>query len=96
MACHYCKKDVAPSAKFCPLCTEHVKLIIANYFGNVHSSKLTEDTNFIDDLGTDSLDTMNLVTAFEENFGVEISDREAEKILTIGDAIKFLKKSATW
>ena len=51
-----------------------------------------KDYHFIDDLGADSLDTVELVMAFEEEFGSEISDSEAEKILTVGDAIKFIEK----
>ena len=54
-------------------------------------AKVTEEASFIDDLGADSLDTVELVMAFEEEFGSEISDSEAEKILTVGDAIKFIE-----
>ena len=50
---------------------------------------------FIDDLGADSLDTVELVMAFEEEFGTEISDSEAEKILTVGNAIKFVENSTS-
>ena len=53
-----------------------------------------EDYYFIDDLGADSLDTVELVMAFEEEFGSEISDSEAEKILTVGDAVKFIEGKA--
>ena len=67
-----------------------VKKIVADHLG-VEEAKLTEDTSFIDDLGADSLDTVELVMAFEEEFGSEISDSEAEKILTVGDAIKFIE-----
>ena len=63
--------------------------IVADHLG-VDEEKVTED-DFIDDLGADSLDTVELVTAFEEEFGSEISDSEAEKILTVGDAIKFVE-----
>ena len=58
-------------------------------------SKANEMSNFIDDLGADSLDTVELVMAFEEEFGSEISDTEAEKILTVGDAIKFIENKST-
>ena len=57
----------------------------------VDEAKVTEEASFIDDLGADSLDTVELVMAFEEEFGSEISDSEAEKILTVGDAIKFIE-----
>ena len=57
----------------------------------VTKEKVTEEASFIDDLGADSLDTVELVMAFEEEFGSEISDSEAEKILTVGDAIKFIE-----
>jgi acyl carrier protein len=72
---------------------EKIKKIIVDHLG-VDSAKVTEDASFIDDLGADSLDTVELVMAFEEEFGAEISDSEAEKILTVGDAIKFVEKSA--
>ena len=52
---------------------------------------MTDEASFIDDLGADSLDTVELVMAFEEEFGSEISDSDAEKILTVGDAIKFIE-----
>ena len=57
--------------------------------------KITDEASFIDDLGADSLDTVELVMAFEEEFGSEISDSEAEKILTVGDAIKFIESKAS-
>jgi len=71
---------------------EKIKKIIVDHLG-VDSAKVTDDASFIDDLGADSLDTVELVMAFEEEFGAEISDSEAEKILTVGDAIKFVEKS---
>tara|TARA_B110000196_G_C21052520_1_gene618111 strand:- start:277 stop:519 length:243 start_codon:yes stop_codon:yes gene_type:complete len=67
-----------------------VKKMVADHLG-IEEVKVTEESNFIDDLGADSLDTVELVMAFEEEFGSEISDSEAEKILTVGDAIKFIE-----
>ena len=67
-----------------------VKKMVADHLG-VEELKVTDEANFIDDLGADSLDTVELVMAFEEEFGAEISDSEAEKILTVGDAIKFIE-----
>ena len=67
-----------------------VKNMVAEHLG-VEEVKVTEEANFIDDLGADSLDTVELVMAFEEEFGSEISDNDAEKILTVGDAIKFIE-----
>jgi len=67
-----------------------VKKMVADHLG-VEEIKVTEEANFVDDLGADSLDTVELVMAFEEEFGSEISDSEAEKILTVGDAIKFIE-----
>ena len=74
--------------------SDKVKKMVADHLG-VEESKVNDEANFIDDLGADSLDTVELVMAFEEEFGSEISDSEAEKILTVGDAIKFIEgKSA--
>ena len=70
-----------------------VKKMVADHLG-VEETKVTEEASFIDDLGADSLDTVELVMAFEEEFGSEISDSEAEKILTVGDAIKFIESKA--
>tara|TARA_Y100000590_G_scaffold467469_1_gene646490 strand:+ start:1937 stop:2176 length:240 start_codon:yes stop_codon:yes gene_type:complete len=70
-----------------------VKKMVADHLG-VDESKVTEEANFIDDLGADSLDTVELVMSFEEEFGSEISDSEAEKILTVGDAIKFIESKS--
>ena len=67
-----------------------VKKIVSDHLG-VDEAKVIEEASFIDDLGADSLDTVELVMAFEEEFGSEISDSEAEKILTVGDAIKFIE-----
>ena len=71
-----------------------VKKIVADHLG-VEETKVTDEASFIDDLGADSLDTVELVMAFEEEFGSEISDTEAEKILTVGDAIKFIEGKAS-
>ena len=71
-----------------------VKKMVADHLG-IDAKKVTEEANFIDDLGADSLDTVELVMAFEEEFGSEISDSEAEKILTVGDAIKFIESRAS-
>ena len=67
-----------------------VKKIVADHLG-VEEEKVLDEASFIDDLGADSLDTVELVMAFEEEFGAEISDSEAEKILTVGDAVKFIE-----
>jgi acyl carrier protein len=72
---------------------ERVKKIVVEHLG-VEPDKVTESASFIDDLGADSLDTVELVMAFEEEFGCEIPDDAAETILTVGDAIKFLEKNA--
>ena len=74
---------------------DKVKKIIAEHLGIDDMSKITDDARFIDDLGADSLDTVELVMAFEEEFGSEISDSEAEKILTVGDAIKFIESKSS-
>ena len=71
-----------------------VKKMVVDHLG-VDETKVTNEANFIDDLGADSLDTVELVMAFEEEFGSEISDTEAEKILTVGDAIKFIASKST-
>ena len=70
-----------------------VKKIVADHLG-VDEQKVMDEASFIDDLGADSLDTVELVMAFEEEFGSEISDNEAEKILTVGDAVKFIEAKA--
>ena len=70
-----------------------VKKIVADHLV-IEEAKVTDESSFIDDLGADSLDTVELVMAFEEEFGSEISDSEAEKILTVGDAIKFIESKA--
>jgi acyl carrier protein len=72
---------------------ERVKKIVVEHLG-VEPDKVTDNASFIDDLGADSLDTVELVMAFEEEFGCEIPDDAAETILTVGDAVKFLEKNA--
>ena len=72
---------------------ERVKKIVVENLG-VEADNVSEAASFIDDLGADSLDTVELVMAFEEEFGSEISDSEAEKILTVGDAVKFIEGKA--
>ena len=72
---------------------EKIKKIIVDHLG-VDAEKVTDEASFIDDLGADSLDTVELVMAFEEEFGSEISDSEAEKILTVGDAVKFIESNS--
>jgi acyl carrier protein len=69
-----------------------VKEIIVQQLG-VDADKVTVDASFVDDLGADSLDVVELVMAFEEEFGVEIPDEAAEKIATVKDANEFLKQS---
>lgn len=68
-----------------------VKEIIVNELG-VEPEKVTEDASFVEDLGADSLDTVELVMAFEEAFDVEIPDEDAEKLQTVGDAMRYLKE----
>jgi acyl carrier protein len=70
---------------------ERVKKIVVEHLG-VEEAKVTENASFIDDLGADSLDTVELVMAFEEEFGCEIPDEAAEKILTVKDAIAFIQQ----
>ena len=69
---------------------DRVKKIVLDHLG-VDQGKVVENASFIDDLGADSLDTVELVMAFEEEFGCEIPDDAAEKIMTIKDAIEFLE-----
>ncbi len=72
---------------------ERVKKIVVEHLG-VESDKVTKEAHFIDDLGADSLDTVELVMAFEEEFGIEIPDDAAENIATVGDAVGFIEKNA--
>ena len=69
---------------------EQVKKIVVEHLG-IDESKVTPDARFIDDLGADRLDTVELVMAFEEKFGIEIPDDAAETILTVKNAIDFIK-----
>ncbi len=66
-----------------------VKEIIINELG-VESEKVTNEASFVEDLGADSLDTVELVMAFEEEFGIDIPDEDAEQMRTVGDAVKYL------
>ena len=72
---------------------DRVKKIVVEHLG-VEEDKVTPDASFIDDLGADSLDIVELVMAFEEEFSIEIPDDAAEKIQTVGDAIGFIKSNA--
>ena len=71
---------------------DRVKKIVIEHLG-VDADKVVDNANFIEDLGADSLDTAELVMAFEEEFGVEIPDDSAETIVTVGDAVRFLDKA---
>ena len=71
--------------------SEKVKNIVVEHLG-VEADKVVENASFIDDLGADSPDTVELVMAFEEEFGVEIPDDAAETITTVQDAIKFIEE----
>ncbi|MGA7616011.1 MAG: acyl carrier protein [Thermoanaerobaculia bacterium] len=72
---------------------ERVKSIIVEQLG-VDADEVTADASFVEDLGADSLDTVELIMAFEEEFGVEISDEEAEKIKKVKDATEYIQKHA--
>ena len=72
--------------------SDRVKKIVVEHLG-VEPDKVTEDASFIDDLRADSLDIVELVMAFEEEFGVEIPDDAAEKITTVRDAIDYIDKN---
>ena len=73
---------------------ERVKSIVVEHLG-VAADKVVEGASFIDDLGADSLDTVELVMAFEEEFGCDIPDDAAEKIMTVKDAVDFLEGAAS-
>lgn len=72
---------------------DRVKKIVVEHLG-VEEDKVKENAHFIDDLGADSLDTVELVMAFEEEFGIEIPDDAAEKIQTVKDAIDYISSNA--
>jgi len=72
---------------------DRVKAIVAEQLG-VEQSRLTDEAGFIDDLGADSLDTVELVMALEEEFGIEIDDEAAESIVTFGDAVTAVSERA--
>jgi acyl carrier protein len=71
---------------------ERVKKIVIEHLG-VDEAKVSDEASFIDDLGADSLDTVELVMAFEEEFGCEIPDDAAEKIVTVKDAVEFIQQN---
>ena len=73
---------------------DRVKKIVVEHLG-VEPDKVTEDASFIDDLGADSLDIVELVMAFEEEFGCEIPDDAAETIVTVKDAVNYLEQHAS-
>lgn len=72
---------------------DRVKKIVAEHL-DVEEGKVGQTSSFIDDLGADSLDQVELVMAFEEEFGIEIPDEDAEKIVTVEDAVKFIEANA--
>ena len=72
---------------------DKVRQIIAEQLG-VKKEEVTDNAKFVDDLGADSLDTVELVMALEEEFGVEIPDEDAEKLVTVGDALRYIEEKA--
>ena len=72
---------------------DKVRQIIADQLG-VKKEEVTDNAKFVDDLGADSLDTVELVMALEEEFGIEIPDEEAEKLITVGDALRYIEEKA--
>ena len=76
-----------------PLVEERVNQIIVDQLG-VESSEVVPEASFVDDLGADSLDRVELIMAFEEDFDLEIPDGDAEKIVTVQDAIAYIQKNA--
>jgi len=79
--------------KFMATVDERVKKIIAEQLG-VEEDEVTPEASIVEDLGADSLDTVELVMALEEEFGIEIPDEDAEKILTVGKALEYIKEKA--
>ena len=73
--------------------SERVKKIVVEHLG-VEEDKVSDGASFVDDLGADSLDTVELVMAFEEEFGCEIPDEAAAKIVTVKDAVEFIQQNA--
>ena len=74
-------------------CAAKVKEIIINELG-VDADKVIDEASFVEDLGADSLDTVELVMAFEEEFGIDIPDEDAEQMRTVGDAVKYIDENA--
>lgn len=74
--------------------TDKIKGIIAEQLG-VKSEEVTNEAKFVEDLGADSLDTVELVMALEEEFGIEIPDEDAEKLTTVGEAMKYIEQKAS-
>ncbi len=74
--------------------TQKIKSIIAEQLG-VKSEEVIDNAKFVEDLGADSLDTVELVMALEEEFGVEIPDEDAEKLTTVGDALKYIEEKVS-
>ena len=72
---------------------DKIRQIIADQLG-VKKDEVTDNAKFVDDLGADSLDTVELVMALEEEFGIEIPDEEAEKLVTVGDALRYIEDKA--
>ncbi|OGW84948.1 MAG: acyl carrier protein [Omnitrophica bacterium RIFCSPLOWO2_01_FULL_45_10] len=72
---------------------ERIRQIIADQLG-VKKEEVTDSAKFVDDLGADSLDTVELVMALEEEFGIEIPDEDAEKLATVGDALRYIEEKA--
>ena len=71
---------------------EKLRVMLAEQFG-VEEEKITEESSFIDDLGADSLDIVELIMALEEEFDLEIPDEDAEKVVTVGDVVEYIKEN---